>query len=242
MDLTQQNVTFFDLSYESKVLVELACSTGAYVNDILKKVNEMVPERGRSHNLDVRVLRVIGNEYTGLVTPSSCHIIEILNRLFQKDDIYGILELNDIVDDCLTSKDIGGNTLIHGATYSKPLMLKCLLKVNPLFARVTSTFLSNLPLHICSNKECIELLVAAFPESLNAKNDCGMTPLHTAAKRGSLIAVETLLKLGANPSIIDNRRQKPIELAIVGDPKNRSYERIVKLLEGGGFTKSAMKH
>jgi hypothetical protein len=136
---------------------------------------------------------------------------------------------------------IMGSLVIYEVASAKPSFLEILLNANPSLARNKFLFSDSLPLHLCSNKEGIELLVKMFPESLDAKNIYGMTPLHTAAKRGSLIAVETLLGLGADSSILDNRRQKPIDLAMVGDPNNRSYQHIVRLLEGGGFTKSAMK-
>lgn len=191
--MDQSQDTFQRLSIETQTLLLLARDrSGLCIDELMKTVNRKASTQEKCHDLDGRVLRMIGN------------------------------------------------IIIYKVASTTPSFLEVLLKADPSLSRDKSPVYDDLPLHICSNKEGIELLVKTFPESLNMKNIYGMTPLHTAAKRGSLIAVETLLGLGADSSILDNRRQRPIDLARIGDPNNRAYQRIVRLLEGGQFTKRAI--
>lgn len=48
------------------------------------------------------------------------------------------------------------------------------------------------------------------PESINARTDLGMTPIHRAARFGHADIVKELLKAGVKPTIRDARRNTPL--------------------------------
>ena len=51
----------------------------------------------------------------------------------------------------------------------------------------------------------VELVVPAFPDEVNARDEDGATPLHQAAWQGDLELIRRLLAAGADPSITDDR-------------------------------------
>lgn len=51
----------------------------------------------------------------------------------------------------------------------------------------------------------VEIVVPAFPDDVNARDEDGATPLHQAAWQGDLELIRRLLAAGADPSITDDR-------------------------------------
>ncbi len=49
---------------------------------------------------------------------------------------------------------------------------------------------------------------------VNQANEYGSTPLHSAAKKGHFKTIERLLSLGADPTIRDQRKRTPLDLAL----------------------------
>ena len=61
--------------------------------------------------------------------------------------------------------------------------------------------------------ECCKYIVHTFPDLLNGTADDGSTPLHYAAKHGSLESLIILLDAGSDVSIKNTFGQTPMDLA-----------------------------
>ena len=57
----------------------------------------------------------------------------------------------------------------------------------------------------------------------------GKTPLHEAARRGQRDTVQLLLKMGADPNIVDDDEKSPLYWAAL-----RGHDEMVQLLREGG--------
>ena len=71
-------------------------------------------------------------------------------------------------------------------------------------------------LHIAAihnQAECCKYIVATFPELLNGTTADGSTPLHCAAKHGSLESLVILLDAGSDASIRNTFGATPMDLA-----------------------------
>jgi cytohesin len=81
--------------------------------------------------------------------------------------------------------------------------------------------------------ERVEGLLKDDPQLLSSKDDCGQTPLHYAARRGSRQLVELLLAKGAQINAQDSVGYTPLVWAIKGDDKG-DHKDVIDLLEQHG--------
>ena len=72
------------------------------------------------------------------------------------------------------------------------------------------------PLHVAvetSSFQMVELLIQSCHVNYNAKTFSGCTPLHMAAGRGQMELVAYLISLGADPCVLTDEGDTPVELA-----------------------------
>jgi cytohesin len=81
--------------------------------------------------------------------------------------------------------------------------------------------------------ERVEKLLKDDPQLLSSKDDCGQTPLHYAARRGSKQLVELLLAKGAQINAQDSVGYTPLVWAIKGDD-NGDHKDVIDLIEQHG--------
>jgi hypothetical protein len=76
---------------------------------------------------------------------------------------------------------------------------------------------SNSPLHAAISEKMIDYLISDGAD-VNAKNDCGNTPLHLAAILRNARVVESLLKHGADVHSLNNTRETPLHVSLQNVP------------------------
>lgn len=87
-------------------------------------------------------------------------------------------------------------------------------------------------LHVAKDPILAQLLIESGA-SLDALDDMGRTPLHSAAARGARSMVKTLIRAGANPNSTDQVGSTPLHLAAKLCPKEQRVEIVHKLLLKG---------
>jgi len=79
--------------------------------------------------------------------------------------------------------------------------------------RISYGSFNNSPLHAAISEKMIDYLISAGAD-VNAKNDCGMTPLHLAAILRNARVVKSLLKHGADVHSLNDARETPLHVAL----------------------------
>nr|XP_039273528.1 ankyrin repeat domain-containing protein 27-like [Styela clava] len=120
----------------------------------------------------------------------------------------------------LNATDYHGSTPLHCAALSGSQSVVFLLMhhgANP-NARDNN---SNTPLHLCcqrGHEACAKAFLYFDPtvsvESINVPNDEGDRPLHIASKWGYDGIVSALLECGANPKVMNKRRENPTDVSL----------------------------
>ena len=64
--------------------------------------------------------------------------------------------------------------------------------------------------------EAMATLLVEAGADVDARRDCGETPLHVAARKGNLRMVRRLLDLGADPDAVDEHGSRPVQFAAAG--------------------------
>ncbi|GAB1220369.1 hypothetical protein ENUP19_0052G0023 [Entamoeba nuttalli] len=86
------------------------------------------------------------------------------------------------------------------------------------------------PLHYCCVYGMVHLIddiIAAAPETLNARDGCGRTPLHVAVVMNDAVSVKKLIEHGCDKTQIDIRKLSAQQSAI-----NRGYIHCYELISG----------
>lgn len=110
-------------------------------------------------------------------------------------------------------KNALGSTILHEIAMSRtkvnPAILHKIFNMNPDVNSKDHT--GSTPLHIASNVGNLYFInmLSNKKIDINSKNKNGLTPLHLAALANESDCFDKLIKLGANPNILDSRGKKP---------------------------------
>ena len=135
---------------------------------------------------------------------------------------------------------------------SKSVLMYLLCEVNDLDVNIGDRY-GNRALHLvvwCSKDNYSQLhmachkgdknevmrLVYINSHNINVLNNAGNTPLHTACERGHSIVVENLMKLGADETITNDRKQTPALLA-----EKVGHSKLLKLLDRNSLWQLMLK-
>lgn len=93
-------------------------------------------------------------------------------------------------------------------------------------------------LQSCAFLELNELgleMLKEHPELSNSQDQEGNAPLHSAAERGNLVIATALIEYDADPNVVNNQNQTPLDLALHAGPwKPNASNEIVSLLRTHG--------